>query len=102
MAMCKEGISDSNQDKFDRLRGKMDQFDEWMTLCHELQTHQDELVRLEDKNHKKRLKPSMGKLKNVVNVVEVKEELVEQVEPEPKTSQTLELEAIREAGLKAQ
>lgn len=102
MALCKEGISDSNQDEFERLRDKMDQFDGWMALCYELQTHRDELVRLEEKNHKKRLKPSMGKPKqDVIDVVVVKEELLQQVGTEPKTSQTLELEAVREAGLEA-
>ena len=102
MALCKEGISDSNQDEFERLRDKMDQFDGWMALCYELQTHRDELVRLEEKNHKKRLKPSVGKPKqDVIDVVVVKEELLQQVGTEPKTSQTLELEAVREAGLEA-
>ena len=102
MTLCKEGISDSNQDEFERLRDKMDQFDGWMALCYELQTHRDELVRLEEKNHKKILKPSMGKPKqNVMDVLMVKEELLQQVEPEPKTPQTLELEDIREAGLEA-
>lgn len=96
MALCKEGISHSNQDEFERLRDKMDQFEGWMALCHELQTHRDELVRLEEKNHKKRLKPSiMGKR----NVMDVLEKLLQQVEP--KTPQTLELEATREAVLEA-
>ena len=50
----------------------------------------------EEKNHKKRLKPSvMGKR----NVMDVLEKLLQQVEP--KTPQTLELEATRKASLEA-
>ena len=93
-AILAKGISDTNRDEFNRLMKTLDSYGkELKELAEEQRMLQGKLVKLDFKEMKRELiRRYMARPKNVENVVEEKEELEEQVELEPSTLQTLQVE----------